>query len=197
MHISEEQLNSILLKSGLISNEDFNFATAESKQSGQPVSNILISNRKIAEEYVTELLGPYYGTPVINLKKKAIDRATLELIPEIFAKGKSVVIFHYDKEKKIAKVAMLDPFDYDTIEYLRAKLNAWVEVYLTTRSGLGYGLKQYKQQVKVGFEQTISENIEQSLALVQEKDISKTATAVPIVTILDNIIEQAITLNSS
>jgi type IV pilus assembly protein PilB len=95
------------------------------------------------------------------------------------------------------KLAMLDPFDFDTIEYVRAKFNAWVEVYLTTNSSLHYGLKQYEEKINVGFEQTISENVEQSLLVVGEKDLSKTATAVPIVTILDNIIEQATTLNSS
>ena len=197
MHISEEKLNSILLKSGLISNDDFNLAQEESKRSGQTVSNVLISNQKITEDYLTELLGPYYGAPIINLKKESIDQATLELLPEVYAKAKNVILFGYDKEKGVIKLAMLDPFDYDTIEYIRAKFNAWVEAYLTTTSGLSYGLKQYKQKINVGFEQVISENIEQSLLLAREKDLAKTAAAVPIVTILDNIIEQAITLNSS
>lgn len=197
MHISEEKLKSILLESGLISEEDFNLAEEESKRSGQTIANVLIGNEKITEDYLTELLGPYYGAPIVNLKKENIETTTLELIPEVYAKSKNIVLFNYDKEKAIVKLAMLDPFDYETIEYVRAKLNAWVDVYLTTYSSLRYGLKQYKQKINMGFEQIISENIEQSLVVAKEKDLSKTATAVPIVTILDNIIEQAITLNSS
>jgi len=92
---------------------------------------------------------------------------------------------------------MQDPFDYETIEYIRTKFNAWVEPYLTTYSSLRYGLKQYKQKMNIGFEETISRNVEQSLLVAKEKDLSKGASAVPIVSILDNIIEQAITLNSS
>lgn len=198
MHISEEKLKSILLGSHLISDEDFNVAREESRRSGQTITNVLIGNEKITEDYlITEIFGPYYGTPIVNLKKETIDESVLELIPEVYAKSKNIILFSYDKEKGIIKLAMLDPFDYDTIEYIRAQFNAWVEPYLTTYSSLRYGLKQYKQKIRVGFEQVISENIEQSLLIAKQEDLSRTATAVPIVTILDNIIEQAITLNSS
>lgn len=197
MHISEEKLKSILLESGLINENDFNEALEESKRSGQSISNILIGDEKITEDYLAELMSPYYGTTIVNLKKQNIDRSTLELIPEIYAKSKNIILFDFDKEKNVVKLAMLDPYDYETIEYVRAKFNAWVEPFLTTYSSLKYGLKQYKQKINLGFEETISQNVEQSLVVAKEKDLSKTASAVPIVTILDNIIEQAITLNSS
>jgi type IV pilus assembly protein PilB len=197
MHITEEKLKAILLQSGLISSEDFDLAFEESKRNGQTVSNVLIGNEKIQEDYLAELLAPYYGVPIVNLKKETIDQSTLELIPEVYAKSKNIILFNFDREKGVIRLAMLDPYDYDTVEYVRAKFNAWVEVYLVTYSGLRYGFKQYKQSIGVGFEQIISENIEQSLLIVKEKDLSKTAAAVPIVSILDNIMEQAITLNSS
>lgn len=197
MHISEEKLKSILLDSGLINENDFNEALEESKRSGQSISNILIGEEKITEDYLAELMSPYYGSPIVNLKKENIDRSVIELIPEIYAKSKNIILFDFDKEKNTIKLAMLDPYDYETIEYVRAKFNAWVEPFLTTYSSLKYGLKQYKQKINLGFEETISQNVEQSLIVAKEKDLSKTASAVPIVSILDNIIEQAITLNSS
>ncbi len=197
MHISEEKFKSILLDSGLITDEEFKNAHEESLRSGQTIQNVLIGNEKITEDYLTELLVPYYNSPLINLKKEKLDRDTIELLSETYSKSKNVVLFNYDKEKGIIKLAMIDPLDYDTIEYVRAKFNAWVETYLTTYSSLRYGFKQYKKKINVGFDEIISLNIEQSLEIANEKDLSKTAAAVPIVAILDNIIEQAITLNSS
>ncbi len=197
MHITEEKLKSILLESGLVSDEDFLSAHEEARRGGQSISNILIGIGKIPEDYFAELLSPYYSAPVVNLKKETIDSAVLELIPEIYAKAKNIVLFAYDKEKKIAKLAMLDPFDYDTIEYVRAKLNVWVVPYLTTFTSLRYGLKHYKKKIGMEFDQIISENIEQSLVIASDTNLSKTATAVPIVTILDNIIDHAVTLNAS
>lgn len=199
MHITQEKLKSIVLESGLVSDEDFVVATEESRRSGQSIANILIGSGKIPEEYFTELLSPYYGAPVVNLKTEdqVIDPQVLELIPEVYAKSKNVVIFAYDKERGVVKLAMLDPFDYDAIEYVRAKLNVWVEPYFTTATSLRYGLKHYKQKIGMEFSEIISENIEQSLAIASEADLSKTATAVPIVSILDNIIDHAMTLNAS
>lgn len=197
MHIGQEKLKEILLESGLVSDEDFEYAVLEARRGGQSLSNVLVGEGKISEDYFTELLAPYFSAQVVNLKKETIDHEILELIPEIYAKSKNIVLFSYDKEKGIAKLAMLDPFDYDTIEYVRAKLDVWVEPYLSTVASIRYGLKQYGTKIGVGFEQIISENIEQSLAVTEEKDLSKTAASVPIVTILDNVIEHAVTLNAS
>lgn len=197
MHIAQEKLKSILLESGLVTDEDFVSAVEEAHRGGQTIENILIGAGKVPEDYFSELLSPYYGAPVVNLKKETINQEILELISEVYAKSKNIVLFGHDKEKGIAKLAMLDPFDYDTIEYVRAKLGVWVEPYLTTYTSLRYGLKHYKKKVGVDFSQIISENIEQSLALAEEKDVTKTATAVPIVSILDNVIDHAVALSTS
>lgn len=201
MHITEENLKAIVLDSGLVNEEDFNSIADEARRGGQSIPNILIGTGKIPEDYFIELLSPYYGVPLVNLKKEAesesLEQSVLELIPEVYAKSKNIVLFEFDKERNVGKLAMLDPFDYETIEYVRAKLNAWVDPYLTTLSSLRYGFKRYKKNIGLDFNSIISENIEQSLAITDEQDLSKTAVAVPIVTILDNVIEHAIALNTS
>ena len=55
MHITEEKLKSILVQSGLITAEDFDVAHEESRRNGQTVTNVLIGNEKIPEDYLTEL----------------------------------------------------------------------------------------------------------------------------------------------
>lgn len=120
------------------------------------------------------------------------------MIPESYAKAKSVVIFELLKNKGIAKVAMLDPLDFDTIEFLRAKLGVWVESYLTTPTSLKYGLKQYKKKIGEDFNKIVSENIEKSFSVVGgEPDLAKMAESVPIVAILDSVIEHAVVLGAS
>ncbi len=100
-------------------------------------------------------------------------------------------------KKKLAKIAMLDPIDYDAIDFLRIKLGVWVEPYLTTPSSLKYGLKQYKRKIGQEFNQIISESVTQLVSTDQKDNLSKLVEAVPIVTILDNIVEHAIVLNAS
>lgn len=197
MHIAKDTLKKIITDSGLVAPEDFDVVAEESRRTGQTMTNILVGSGRIPEDYLTELLSPYYGAPVVNLKKETIAPEVVDLIPEVYAKSKNIILFARDQEKGIGKLAMLDPFDYDTIEYVRALLGLWIEPYLSTSVSLRYGFKHYQKKIGLGFDEIISENVEQSLSLAGEKDLSKTAAAVPIVTILDNVIEHAIALNAS
>lgn len=181
----------------MITEAVFEEAKIESFRSGQTIPNVLVGNRNITEDYLVELLEPYFGAPVIDLKQVAIPLETLELIPELYAKSQEAAVFEYNKEKGYVKVAMLDPLDYTTIEYLRAKLGVWVEVYLTSPTSLKYGLKQYKKKIGEEFNQIITENVQKFLSATGETDVVKMAEAVPIITILDSIIEHAVAFNAS
>ena len=197
MHIPEQKLKTMMEKSGVVTEKDLESAKEEAFRSGQSILNILIGSGAITEDYLTELLESQYNIPVVDLKKVVIPLEILELIPEAFAKSKSAVIFEYNKEKKVIKVAMADPLDYDTIEFLRAKFDAWVEPYLTTQTSLKYALKQYKKKIGEEFNKVISENAQNFLSAGGETDLAKLAEAVPTVTILDSIVEHAIALNAS
>jgi type IV pilus assembly protein PilB len=197
VHIKEEKLKAILLDSGLIDDKLFTSAKEEAFRSGQEVTDVLIGREEITEDYLAELLQPYFGVPTVNLKKISIPQEVLFLLPESLAKTKNIVLFDFNKETMTAKLAMLDPLDLDTVEYVRAMLDAWVEPYLTTQNYLRYGLKQYKKKIGMEFNQIIEENIKKSFNLAGETDLSKMAEAVPIITILDSIIENAVVLGAS
>ncbi|MEK7097921.1 MAG: ATPase, T2SS/T4P/T4SS family, partial [Patescibacteria group bacterium] len=197
MHIAEEKLKNILLESGVIDEKTFNTVREEASRFNQSVPDVLVGGGYITEDYLVELLEPYFDAPVVNLKSVVIPKETLELSGESYSKTKNVVIFEYYKKRGVVKAAMTDPFDYDVIEFLRAKTGAWVEPYLTTRSGLKYGLKQYKQKLGEDFNQIISENVKSFLSAGEEVDLSKMAEAVPIITILNNIIDHSVSLNAS
>ncbi len=197
MPIAFENLKKILEDTGLMTESDIASVKEEADRTNHSVMNILIGRNYIAENYLAEILSPYYGAPIVDLKQAAIPQETLILVPETYAKSKGVVLFEKDDKKKTGKLAMLDPNDYETIEFLRAKLGLWIEPFLTTESSLRYGLRQYKKRVSGEFTKIISENIEKSLLIAGESDLSKTAEAVPIITILDNIIEHAVVLNAS
>jgi len=198
MHISEANLKTLLDSSGLISEEDFTQAKDDAHRGGRAVADVLIGTGKISEEYLVELLQKYYNTPTVDLKKETTSPEVLERIPELYAKAKKIILFSLDEAAGVAKLGMVDPFDYEAIEYVRAKLGVWVEPYLMSTVSLRYGLKQYKKQIGLEFEDIINQHIKDSLAMAgAEADLTKTAASVPIVSILDTIIEHAVTLNAS
>ncbi len=197
MHISEKKLKDILLSSGIIQDQVFESARQEAVRMNQQVTDILIGRRAISEDYLLELLEVAFDIPVVDLRKVVIDEATRELLNESYAKTHRVIVFNYDTALKTVHLAMQDPLDMDTISHIHAQLKATVLPYFTSAASLHYGLKQYKKQVVSGFTRVIEENVKKFFSEGGETDIAKLAEAIPIVTILDNLFEQALTMNAS
>ncbi|MFA6417322.1 MAG: GspE/PulE family protein [Patescibacteria group bacterium] len=197
MYIKEEKLKEILLDSGLVDAKTFADAQAEAFRSGQNIINVLVGREEISEDYLLELLAPYFNVPIINLKKVIIEPETLRLLPEAFAKSRGVIIFEYNQEAKSAKIAMLNPLDLDTINFISSKYGLWPDVYLTSSLSLAFVFKQYRKTIGANFNQIIEESIKQSASLSGETDLAKIVEAIPIVSILDSILENAIMMNAS
>jgi len=195
VHLTQEKLRFILKESGVVNDRVFDSAVGES-DADNSVEDVLVRRGDIPEHYFAELIAKYANIPIVDLPGMSISKDVLDLVPESFAQSRHLVIFEH-KPGELAKVAMLDPLDYETIEFLRVKLGVWVEPYITTKSGLISALKQYKEVISTEFTKAIKENVEKSLSLTGEADLSKMAEAVSIVAILKSIIEYAITLNAS
>ncbi|PIS04747.1 MAG: hypothetical protein COT81_04790 [Candidatus Buchananbacteria bacterium CG10_big_fil_rev_8_21_14_0_10_42_9] len=197
MHISNEKLKSMLLDSGFVDETSINSAIDQAQRSNEPVTEVLTERGDVPEQYMVELLTPYFGVNTVDLNNVSISQEVLHLIPESYAHAKNVILFEIDTTQKIAKVAMLDPIDFDTIEYLRQLLDAWVEPYLTTPSGLRRAMILYKRKISEDFKQSIQENIKKSITTSAEGNLSKLADQVSIVSIIDNIIGQAAAMGAS
>ncbi len=196
MHLTPDKLKILLRESGVVDEDAFDTAVKEAEQTGRSVEEILIARGDVPEHYLTELLAKYFNVPVVNLDSVVIPKEVIELIPESYAQLKKLAIFDY-KKGEYAKVAMLDPLDYDAIEYLKTKLGVAIQPSLTTGSSLSNALKQYKEQIGNEFSKIIRENVEKSVTQTGETDLAKMAAAVPVVAILKSIIEYAISLNAS
>ena len=197
MHISEKKLKDILLASGVVDENSFESARQEAARMDQDIADILIGCKAISEDYLLELLASVFNIPVVDLRKVIINEATRELLDESFAKTRGAIVFKYDAALKIIHLAMRDPLNFDTISHVHAQLKATVLPYFTNSASLHYGLKQYKKQAVSGFTRVIEENVKKFFSEGGEADIAKLAEAVPIVTILDSLFEQALAMNAS
>lgn len=199
MHLAKEDVKKIVANSGIVSEEEFTAAENESLRSGQPITEILLGRGLLSEQILTESLSEFLKVPSVKLEKvNALDSDIVELIPETYAKSRGVILFAFDKETRVGKIAMVDPDDFDTINYLRKKLNAWLEVYLTTSSSIKYGLKSYKRKISDDFNKIIEDNLSASIGATSgTMNITKLVEAIPIIKILDSILEHAATLSAS
>jgi type IV pilus assembly protein PilB len=195
IELPSEKLKSILIEDGIITAAKFDEYLAISRRMGQGMAAILISKNIMTDEYYKNVLATFYNVPIAVLEPANIDEATLRMIPEDYARNKRVVIFKREANGTF-DVAMEDPSDLATIEYLETKFQTKVNPFLASAPDLARIFAFYGKQQVEGFRQIIQANIQASLQLSGKKD-SEAAVEVPIITITDNILSYAMSLRAS
>ena len=93
-------------------------------------------------------------------------------------------------------VAMVNPSDLETIEFLTARLKARVKPFLATEDDLNQGFSVYGYEVGQDFKKIIEENIRASL-MNQSGSMADLAAQLPVVGIVDNILSYAMASRAS
>lgn len=193
--IPAEKLKEILIEDGIITAATFDEFAADARRMGKGLAALLISKNIITDEYYSNILATFYNVPVTSLDPAIIDETTLRMIPEDYAREKRVVLFRKEANGSL-NVAMEDPSDLATIEYLETKFQTKVNPFLASSNELSRVFAFYGKQQVEGFRKIIQDNIQASLQLSGKKD-SEAAIEVPIIAITENILSYALSLRAS
>jgi len=195
LQIPNQKLKEILVKEDLISAENFDKLAVESKRMGQNMADVLISQGIVKPDYFYVLVAKYVGVELVNLGGRAIEEKTLRKLSEDLARQKRALIFKEESDGTL-DVAMEDPSDLATIEFLEKNLKAKIKPFLATSDDLNGGFAFYGRHLTEDFKKIIEENIQASLRK-KIGDVEEAAKDVPIVAIIDNILSYAISLQAS
>ena len=195
MQIPVQKLKELIVSEGLITPEIFDSIVQESQRLNQKVEDILVSRGIISSDYFYALLSRHIGIELANLSTIPIDEAVLALVSLDLARQKGVVAFRREADGSIA-VAMEDPSDLKTIEFLERHLKVRVKPFLAKSGDLEKGFAIYNRALSQDFKRTIEENIKKSLQVKGDK-VEDVAAALPIVAIVDNFLSYALSAHAS
>ena len=202
MKVETKKLKLFLLDSGLITSKDIAEAERNIKKTGEDLGEALVSGGKISEDDLRRLEAYILGIPFVGLEKEKIDFAVLSLIPEPIARNNNIVA--YRKNKDELEVAMLDPEDLGTIDFIKKKASLKILPRLTNSKSIKSALSQYQESLQAEFSDIVKKEAE-SLKVVSssegeggsEGDLKKLAEDIPIVRIVDTLLKHAILQRAS
>jgi len=202
MKVETKKLKLFLLDSGLITSKDIAEAERNIKKTGEDLGEALVSGGKISEDDLRRLEAYILGIPFVGLEKEKIDFAVLSLIPEPIARNHNIVA--YRKNKDELEVAMLDPEDLGTIDFIKKKATSKILPRLTNSKSIKSALSQYQESLQAEFSDIVKKEAE-SLKVVSssegeggsEGDLKKLAEDIPIVRIVDTLLKHAILQRAS
>ncbi len=197
LHITAEELKKTLIESGFIDEKQFKAAQEEAEKTDRDISHVLIEHGEISEEYLAQILADYFGVKFISLGKIRIAEDDVKLIPEEMAKVRKMIVFGRQKEneEEVLKLAMADPGDINALDFAQKHTGLRVIPFITTESDLREALGVYKKSIASDFSKIIEQNVAKSKN--QGENILEMAKDLPVINILDTIIEYAIAQRAS
>jgi len=203
MQIDNEQLKSFIKDANLIDDIKLEKAFEQAQKNKEDLGDILLDKKLLDKNKLTELKAYISGIKFVDLTKERVDPDVLHMIPEPIARKNNIVA--YSVEDDTLNVAMLDPGDLQTTDFIRKKTGLNVKSSLTTEEGMQAVLGQYEESLEKEFKGLISEEsdkIELKKESVgdtkkSEKDLKKTAEELPTIKIVDSILRHAISQRAS
>ena len=201
MRVEPQQLKAFLLDAGLVTEKEFERAAKKAQESGQKIEDVLISSGLISQEQLAKLEAYILGVPFVNLKKIKIEPEVLKIIPEPIARTHNIVAFR--KKGRVLEVAMLDPGDLRTIEFIKKKSNLKILPRLTDSESMKNALRQYAQTLEAEFGALIEKDAGKIKAIKEEemvdekKELEALAGELPVIRIVDLLLKHAILQGAS
>ncbi|HDZ54301.1 MAG TPA: type II/IV secretion system protein [Candidatus Nealsonbacteria bacterium] len=201
MKIEPKRLKAFLLDSGLVTEAKFSQAQKKAQKTNQKVGDVLVSEGTITQEELIKLEAYILGIPFINLEKEKVSPEILKIIPEPIAKSHNIVAFR--KKEQNLEVAMLDPEDLRTIEFIRKKSNLKILPRLTTPEGIKNVLSQYQKTLEAEFGEIIKretkgiKSIKERKVVEEKAELLKAAEELPIIRIVETLLKHAILQRAS
>ncbi|HEA84565.1 MAG TPA: hypothetical protein ENI04_01110, partial [Candidatus Wildermuthbacteria bacterium] len=200
MKVENQQLKAFLLDSGLVKKKDLDAADKKAAKTKKRLSDVLLAGGFISEEELIKMEAYILGIPFVNLIEEKIPSEILKLIPEPIARSHNIVAFR--KKGQELEVAMLDPEDLATIDFIRKKSNLKILPRLTTPEGMKQVLRQYSKTLEAEFGDIIKKDVGgikslRDKGLDEGKNLKKTAEELPVIRIVDTLLKHAILQRAS
>ena len=200
--IHDKQLKALIQDTNTVSKDLLAAAEKEAKAKGKRLRDVLLAQNSIDEEELHRLEAYILGIPFVDLEKETIDPKVLSIIPEPIAKKNNIVAFK--QEGGDLQVAMIDPADIQTIEFIKKKTGLRILPRLTNTVSIKNALRQYQKSLAAEFGDLIKQDVAEALVIKDEAgdassetDLKKMAEDLPVIRIVDSIIQHAILQQAS
>ena len=195
MALASTDLKKILVDQKVIQAADFEKLEREAKEKKQTVANYLVFRKIIPEERLVKLVSDFLNVPTVDLTSSEIPQDVLKIIPEPIARRHQVVAFK--KKGNELDLAMNDPEDLQTREFVKKKTGFVIKPFLATKTSMDYALSQYHGNLKTEFENILASKKESKSGGVKTEeaegtDLAKMAEEIPVFRVVDTLLEYAI-----
>ncbi|MDO8529578.1 MAG: ATPase, T2SS/T4P/T4SS family [bacterium] len=197
MRIENKRLKEFISDAGMVEKNKLEEAYKEADEQRKQLGNLLLDKNLVSEIDLRKLYAYILGIPYVDLKKSVISPEILQIIPEPIAKKYNIVAF--EKNGNDLKVAMLNPEDLQTVDFIKKKTGLKIVPCFASLESIKSVIRQYEKSLKAEFGDIIERS---SLEITgqkedTEKDLEEIAQGLPVIRIIDTLLKHAILQSAS
>ena len=180
---AENRIVNLLLAEGLADPNLVLSIKQEAEANGKPVLSELINRQLISNDMVAHATAVIIGVPYVELKNITIDQDILAKIPG--DASSRVLAVPLGEKDGMLNVAMVDPTNVQTTDYISNLINQPIRVWMSSERGVREMLEKYhgdfsgvKEAVRETGEEAVEEARSNVKTIVQDSPISKALTTI-------------------
>ncbi len=155
--------------------------------------DLLLEKGGVKEEQLLAVKSELLKIPIADLRNERIDQDVLQLVPEPIAHRHKVISF--SKAKDGLHLAMVDPLDLQTKEFIQKKTGLPIVVFLIGKTSLDFGLSKYHSNLEGEIKHLVSGESTIKTDTVKPDEVEglkKMAGEIPVIRVVETLLEYAI-----
>lgn len=156
-----------------------------------PWEDFLVDQKVVTEKQLLDFKSAELKVPIVDLFNEKIEPEVLSLVPEPIAHRHKIIAFAKTKEQ--LSLAMVDPTDLQTKEFIQKKTGLAIAVFLIGKTSLEFGLSKYHTNLEGEIDNLVTEGKDKTAAGASVgDDLSKMASEIPVIRVVDTLMEYAV-----
>jgi len=189
---TQRRVGELLLESGLITQEQLDWALEQQKQTRQPLGRVLVAAGHVEEKALAAVLSQHFKVPLIDFSRARIDKAALSLVSESYALEHHLLPVRLVDDE--LEVATIDPGDLALFAELKVLTRKKVRPLLGVRSEIDATIvREYR--LSAGMDRNVrsfEETLQAGGIRRGGRRLADVAQDAPVVQIVDLIISQGV-----
>lgn len=196
MYFKDEIIKQAIKEGKLADTNTLRKWSLEAKKKALSLEDYILDSKLLAEDALYKAAADHFKLPFTDLKNEIIRKDILYIVPPTIAS--TYLVAPFEKTADELKLVTLNPVNLQIFEFINRKSGLKTKLYLTTPTALNNILKQYKSTLKAEIESiTALTGGESKEAEEDSEKLKKLAEDLPVIRIVDSILEHAIYENAS
>lgn len=195
----EKSVAGILLEEGVLTPKQFNQIKSDAVNKSLPLDLVLLDSKIVSENKYYEARAKLIGVPYVAIAAFPLSPEALSFIPKAAAERFNIIPISYDKEKNAISLAMADPLDLETLNFVKQKTGANIVSFQAIPSEIKNSIQNQYTFGLIGEVKQVLAETEQitGVKTFDKESISQVIKEAPIAKIVSTILEYAIRSKAS